>query len=59
MTEMSSVDIMGNTTKYEHDENKCDKDNQSDGTYTLANYNDKNSLIASVDEMGYATIKGI
>ena len=57
--EMSeSVDIMGNTTKYEHDENgNVTKTINPDGTYTLANYNDKNSLIASVDEMGYATIK--
>ncbi len=57
--EMSeSVDIMGNTTKYERDENgNVTKTINPDGTYTLANYNDKNSLIASVDEMGYATIK--
>ena len=53
-----SVDIMGNTTKYERDENgNVTKTINPDGTYTLANYNDKNSLIASVDEMGYATIK--
>ncbi len=57
--EMSeSVDIMGSTTKYERDENgNVTKTINPDGTYTLANYNDKNSLIASVDEMGYATIK--
>ena len=57
--EMSeSVDIMGNTTKYERDENgNVTKTINPDGTYTLANYNNKNSLIASVDEMGYATIK--
>lgn len=56
--EMSeSIDIMGNTTKYDRDENgNVIKTTNADGTYTLANYNDKNSIIASVDEMGYATI---
>ena len=49
--EMSeSVDIMGNTTKYERDTNgNVIKTINADGTYTLANYNDKNSVIA--DEM--------
>ena len=57
--EMSeSVDIMGNTTKYERDTNgNVIKTINADGTYTLANYNDKNSVIAEVDESGNATIK--
>lgn len=54
---IESVDIMGNTTKYDRDANgNVIKTTNADGTYTLANYNDKNSIIASVDEMGYATI---
>ena len=57
--EMSeSVDIMGNTTKHERDTNgNVIKTINADGTYTLANYNDKNSVIAEVDESGNATIK--
>ena len=57
--EMSeSVDIMGNTTKCERDTNgNVIKTINADGTYTLANYNDKNSVIAEVDESGNATIK--
>ena len=57
--EMSeSVDIMGNTTKYERDTNgNVIKTINADSTYTLANYNDKNSVIAEVDESGNATIK--
>ena len=57
--EMSeSVDIMGNTTKYERDTNgNVIKTINADGTYTFANYNDKNSVIAEVDESGNATIK--
>ncbi|MFR8602683.1 MAG: RHS repeat-associated core domain-containing protein [Ruminococcus sp.] len=57
--EMSeSVDIMGNTTKYERDTNgNVIKTINADGTYTLANYNDKNSVIAEVDESRNATIK--
>ena len=57
--EMSkSVDIMGNTTKYERDTNgNVIKTTNADGTYILANYNDKNSIIAEVDESGNATIK--
>ena len=57
--EMSeSVDIMGNTTKYERDTNgNVIKTTNADGTCTLANYNDKNSVIAEVDESGNATIK--
>ena len=57
--EMSeSVDIMGNTTKYDRDANgNVIKTTNADGTYTLANYNDKNSVIAEVDESGNATIK--
>lgn len=55
MTE--SVDIMGNTIKYDRDDNgNVIKTTYADGTYTLANYNDKNSVIAEVDEMGNATI---
>lgn len=55
MTE--SVDIMGNTTKYDRDNNgNVIKTTYADGTYTLANYNNKNSVIAEVDEMGNATI---
>ena len=56
--EMSnSTDIMGNTTTYERDDNgNVIKTTNADGTYTLANYNEKNSIIANVDEMGYATI---
>jgi len=54
---IENVDIMGNTTEYERDANgNVTKTTNADGTYTLANYNDKNSIIASVDEMGYATI---
>ena len=54
---IESVDIMDNTTKYDRDANgNVIKTTNADGTYTLANYNDKNSIIASVDEMGYATI---
>lgn len=57
--EMSeSVDIMGNTTKYERDENgNVTKTTNPDGTFTLANYNNKNNVIAEIDEMGYAIIK--
>ena len=56
--EMSeSVDIMGNITKYERDGNgNVTKTINPDGTYTLANYNDKNSITAQVDEQGYAVI---
>lgn len=54
---IESVDIMGNTTKYDRDDNgNVTKTTNADGTYTLANYNSKNSVIAEVDEMGYATI---
>ena len=57
--EMSeSIDIMGNTTKYERDDNgNVTKTTNPDGTYTLANYNSKNNVTAEVDEMGYAAIK--
>lgn len=57
--EMSeSVDIMGNTTKYDRDDNgNVTKTTNPDGTFTLANYNSKNNVTAEVDEMGYATIK--
>lgn len=54
---IENVDIMGNTTKYDRDNNgNVIKTTNADGTYTFANYNSKNSIIASVDEMGYATI---
>ena len=50
--EMSeSVDIMGNTTKYERDDNgNVTKTINPDGTYTLARYNDKNMPLVQVDE---------
>ena len=52
-----SADIMGNVTKYERDSNgNVIKTINPDGTVTLANYNNKNSLIAYVDEMGNAEI---
>ena len=55
---MESVDIMGNTTKYERDDNgNVTKTTNPDGTYTFANYNSKNNVTAEVDEMGYAAIK--
>ncbi len=56
--EMSeSVDIMGNTTKYERDANgNVTKTTNPDGTYTLANYNEKNMPIAQADENGNVTI---
>ena len=53
-----SIDILGNVTKYDRDNNgNVTKTTNPDGTYTLANYNSKNNVIAEVDEMGYATIK--
>ncbi|MDE5937253.1 MAG: RHS repeat protein, partial [Ruminococcus sp.] len=50
--EMSeSVDIMGNTTKYERDENgNVTKTVNPDGTYTLVRYNEKNIPLVKVDE---------
>ena len=55
---IESVNIMGNTTKYDRDANgNVIKTTNADGTYTLANYNSKNSVVAEVDELGYATIK--
>ena len=55
---IESVDIMGNTTKYDRDANgNVIKTTNADGTYTLANYNSKNSVVVEVDELGYATIK--
>ena len=50
--EMSeSVDIMGNTTKYERDENgNVTKTVNPDGTYTLVRYNEKNMPLVKVDE---------
>ncbi len=50
--EMSeSVDIMGNTTKYERDANgNVTKTINADKTYTLARYNDKNMPLVQVDE---------
>lgn len=56
--ESESTDIMGNTTKYDRDDNgNVTKTTNPDSTYTLTNYNNKNSIIAEVDENGYATIK--
>lgn len=56
--EMSeSIDIMGNTTKYERDENgNVTKTINPDGTFTLAKYNDKNMPIIQADESGNITI---
>ena len=56
--EMSeSVDIMGNTTKYERDANgNVTKTINPDGTFTLAKYNDKNMPIIQADENGNITI---
>ena len=50
--EMSeSVDIMGNITKYDRDDNgNVTKQINPDGTYTLARYNDKNMPLVQVDE---------
>ncbi|MCU6720827.1 DUF6531 domain-containing protein, partial [Porcipelethomonas ammoniilytica] len=50
--EMSeNVDIMGNTTKYDRDDNgNVIKQINPDGTYTLARYNDKNMPLVQVDE---------
>ena len=44
--EMSeSVDIMGNVTKYDRDDNgNVTKTTNPDGTFTLANYNSKNNV---------------
>jgi RHS repeat-associated protein len=56
--EMSeSVDIMGNTTKYERDENgNVIKQINPDGTFTLARYNDKNMPLVQVDERNNVVI---
>lgn len=56
--EMSeSVDIMGNTTKYDRDANgNVTKTINPDGTFTLAKYNDKNMPIIQADESGNITI---
>ena len=56
--EMSeSVDIMGNTTKYERDENgNVTKQINPDGTFTLARYNDKNMPLVQVDESNNVVI---
>jgi len=56
--EMSeSVDIMGNTTKYDRDANgNVIKTTNPDGTFTLAKYNDKNMPIIQADESGNITI---
>ena len=50
--EMSeSVDIMGNSTKYDRDDNgNVIKTTNPDGTFTLARYNDKNMPLVQVDE---------
>ena len=56
--EMSeSVDIMGNTTKYERDGNgNVIKQINPDGTFTLARYNDKNMPLVQVDESNNVVI---
>ena len=56
--EMSeSVDIMGNTTKYERDGNgNVTKQTNPDGTFTLARYNDKNMPLVQVDESNNVVI---
>ena len=56
--EMSeSVDIMGNTIKYERDENgNVTKQINPDGTFTLARYNDKNMPLVQVDESNNVVI---
>ncbi len=56
--EMSeSVDIMGNTTKYDRDENgNVIKQINPDGTFTLARYNDKNMPLVQVDESNNVVI---
>ena len=56
--EMSeSVDIMGNTTKYERDENgNVIKQINPDGTFTLARYNEKNMPLVQVDESNNVVI---
>lgn len=56
--EMSeSIDIMGNTTKYDRDANgNVTKTTNPDGTYTLASYNDKNMPVVQVDESNNAIV---
>lgn len=56
--EMSeSVDIMGNTTKYDRDTSgNVIKTTNPDGTFTLAKYNDRNKPIIQADESGNITI---
>lgn len=52
-----SYDIAGNVTEYQYDANgNVTSIKNPDSTYTYANYNGKNSVIAEVDEMGYAKI---
>ena len=52
-----SVDIMGNTTKYERDDNgNVIKTTNPDGTFTLARYNDKNMPLVQVDESNNVVI---
>ncbi|MGN0621968.1 MAG: DUF6531 domain-containing protein, partial [Porcipelethomonas sp.] len=52
-----SVDIMGNTTEYERDNNgNVTKTINPDGTFTLARYNNKNMPIIQADESGNVTI---
>lgn len=52
-----SVDVMGNTTKYERDENgNVIKQINPDGTFTLARYNDKNMPLVQVDESNNVVI---
>jgi len=52
-----SVDIMGNTTKYERDDNgNVIKTTNPDGTFTLSRYNDKNMPLVQVDESNNVVI---
>ena len=52
-----SVDIMGNKTQYERDNNgNVTKTTNPDGTFTLARYNDKNMPLVQVDESNNVVI---
>ena len=52
-----SVDIMGNKTQYERDDNgNVTKTINPDGTFTMARYNDKNMPLVQVDESNNVVI---
>ena len=52
-----SVDIMGNKTQYERDNNgNVTKTTNPDGTFTLARYNNKNMPLVQVDESNNVVI---